>query len=246
MSVQNKSLYFQGFGKFSGISSSVLKIFAILLMCVDHFSVAFFGQGVTVMRLMGRIGFPLFAFMIAEGARRTKSREKYMLRLLLFAFASEVPFDFFVSSSYFDMNYQNVFFTLFFGLFFIWCYELLKEKKLAFLSVLPGLISCAGAAFLNADYGATGVVCIFIFYVSAQNDFLVKLLFYALAVATLSINITSRGIRFVDVELLALIALIPIFLYNGKKGFKMNKYFLYAFYPAHMVILKLFAIVLSQ
>ncbi|MBR3974475.1 MAG: conjugal transfer protein TraX [Clostridia bacterium] len=241
MSVQNKSLYFNGFGKITGISSSVLKILAILLMCVDHFSVAFFGQGVTFMRLIGRIAFPLFAFMVAEGARRTKGREKYMLRLLVFALVSEVPFDYFVSSSYFDMSYQNVFFTLFFGLFSVWCYELLKSKKLTALSALPLLVSCAGAALLNTDYSATGVICIFIFYVSAQKDFLIKLLFYALAIVTLSINITSSGIGFVDVELYALTALIPIFLYNGKKGFKMNKYFFYAFYPVHMLILKLLA-----
>ncbi len=241
MSVQNKSLYFNGFGKFTGISSSVLKILAILLMCVDHFSVAFFGQGVTFMRLIGRIAFPLFAFMVAEGARRTKSREKYMLRLLVFALVSEVPFDYFVSSSYFDMSYQNVFFTLFFGLFVIWCYELLKEKKLGFLSVLPLIVSCVGAAFLNTDYGATGVLCIFIFYLFAEKDFFVKLPSFAAAIAVLSVNITSSGMYFVDIELYALIALILIFLYNGEKGFKMNKYFFYVFYPAHMLILKLLA-----
>ena len=245
MSVQNKSLYFKGFGSFHGISSSALKIFAILLMCIDHFSVAFFGQGVTLLRLIGRIGFPLFAFMVAEGARRTKSREKYMLRLFLFALISEVPFDYFVSSSYFDMAYQNVFFTLFFGLFTVWCYELLREKGLGFLSVLPLAVACVGAAFLNTDYSATGVLCIFLFYVSAQKDFFVRLPVYALAIATLSINITSSGIGFVDVELLALISLIPIFLYNGEKGFKMNKYFFYAFYPAHMLILKLMAILIT-
>ncbi len=239
MSTQNKFVYFQGSDKFRGINSSVLKILAVSLMCIDHFSVAVFGQGVTFMRLVGRIAFPLFAFMIAQGAIRTKSREKYMLRLILFAFVSEVPFDLFVSSAVFDMSYQNVFFTLFFGLFSIWSYELLKEKKLAFLSVLPLIISCVGAAFLNTDYSATGVVCIFIFYVFAQKDFFTRLLAYFVAIALLSINITSSGLIFVNVEFYAMFALIPVFLYNGKKGFKMNKYFFYAFYPAHMLILKL-------
>lgn len=241
MSAQNKSLYFEGTAKFRGLNYSFIKIFAVVLMCIDHFSVAFFGQDTTVLRLIGRIGFPLFAFMIAEGARRTKNREKYMLRLFLFAFVSEVPFDFFVSSSFFNIYYQNVFFTLFFGLFVIWCYELFKTKNLGFLSVLPLIIACVGAAFLNTDYGATGVLCIFIFYVFAEKDFFARLAAYAAAIAVLSVNITSTGLYFVNVELYALLALIPIFLYNGKKGFRMNKYFFYAFYPAHMLILKLLA-----
>ena len=241
MSAQNNSLYFKGKTKFRGISSSFLKIFAIALMCIDHFSVAFFGQDTTVLRIIGRVGFPLFAFMIAEGARLTKSREKYMLRLLAFAFVSEIPFDYFVSASVFNIYYQNVFFTLFFGLFVIWCYDLLKTKNLGFLGVLPLIAACVGAAFLNTDYGATGVLCIFLFYVFAEKDFTARLTAYAVSIAVLSVNITSTGLYFVNVELYALFALIPIFLYNGERGFKMNKYFFYAFYPAHMLILKLLA-----
>lgn len=245
MSEQNNSLYFDGFGKFSGINSSVLKIIAILLMCVDHFNAAIFHYKVEPMLILGRIAFPLFAFMVAEGARRTKSREKYMLRLLIFALASEVPFDFFVSSSFFDISSQNVFFTLFFGLFSIWCYELLKEKGLKLLGVLPLLVACMGATFLNTDYAATGVLCIFLFYVSMETDLPVRFLISAAAIALLSVNIKSDKINFVEIELYALMALIPIFLYNGKKGFKMNKYFFYAFYPAHMLIFKLLANILS-
>lgn len=245
MNVQNNSLYFNGYGKFTGINSSVLKILAILLMCVDHFNASVFHYKVTPMIIIGRIAFPLFAFMVAEGARRTKSREQYMLRLLIFALVSEVPFDFFVSSSFFDISSQNVFFTLFFGLFSIWCYELLREKGLKLLGVLPLLVACMGATFLNTDYAATGVLCIFLFYVSMETDLPVRFLISAAAIALLSVNIKSDKINFVEIELYALIALIPIFLYNGKKGFKMNKYFFYAFYPAHMLILKLLAIVLS-
>lgn len=243
MSEQNNSLYFNGVGKFSGINSSVLKILAILLMCVDHFNAAIFHYKVTPMIIVGRIAFPLFAFMVAEGARRTKSREKYMLRLLLFALVSEVPFDFFVSSSFFDISSQNVFFTLFFGLFSIWCYELLREKGLSAVSVLPLLIACTGAALLNTDYAATGVLCIFLLYVSMEADFPVRFLISAAAIALLSVNIKTDKINFVEIELYALMALIPIFLYNGKKGFKVNKYFFYAFYPAHMLIFKLLALI---
>lgn len=240
--MQNNVCFFHS-ERFKGVNSFVLKVLAIVLMTVDHASVAFLGQRVTVLRLIGRIAFPIFAFMIAEGAKRTKSREKYMFRLLIFAVVSEVPFDWFIGSVAFDLSYQNVYFTLLFGLFSIWCYELFKEKKLGFLAVITLVISASGAAFLNADYGATGVISIFLFYLFSEKPQPLRIAGFIVAVAVLSVNITSMGIYFVDFELFALIALVPIALYNGERGKKFNKYFFYAFYPLHLVLLKLVSMI---
>lgn len=85
-------------------SAEQLKNIALVSMAIDHAAVGLIEQSElasgaawslcgTAMRLVGRVAFPLFAFMIAEGAAHTRDRRRYALRLLLLAVISEIPFD---------------------------------------------------------------------------------------------------------------------------------------------------------
>ena len=135
------------------LSGSTLKIIAIIAMAIDHFAASiilygilmqqnpsFLGHPVSmtipwwniyqVMRFIGRIGFPVFCFLLIEGFLHTSSKKKYATRLFLFALVSEFPFDYALFNTPFAPGYQNVFFTLFLGLLTIWAIDTVSHKEI--------------------------------------------------------------------------------------------------------------------
>ncbi|WP_461817744.1 TraX family protein, partial [Faecalimonas sp.] len=97
-----------------GINSFQLKIIAIIAMIIDHIGLFFFPEHI-LFRIIGRISFPIFAFLIVEGFYHTRDIWKYMFRLGVFAVLSEIPFDLLTTGKVFDLRHQNVFFTLLIG-----------------------------------------------------------------------------------------------------------------------------------
>lgn len=99
-------------------TSLSLKIIAIVSMVCDHTAVIFSipDPAYSILRAFGRTAFLLFAFMIAEGFIHTHNIRRYGIRLLIFCFVSEIPFDLAFSHRWFAPGSQNVFFTLFLGL----------------------------------------------------------------------------------------------------------------------------------
>ncbi len=235
-------VYFGGIKKFGGLSGSVLKVIAITVMVIDHTSVVFVGQDLNIWRTIGRLGFPIFAFFIAEGAGRTKNIYKYMLRLAAFALVSEIPFDLAFNGTWFYPEYQNVFFTLLMGLMAIWAFMMLDKVKLGWLSPLTTAVLAAGAYFLNTDYDATGVAAIFLFYIVMRLPKLPRAIGIVAVCFGLTLLIYNGIPAYNSAEEFAVFASIPLLLYNGKKGFKMNKYFFYAFYPGHILLLWLISL----
>lgn len=249
--------------KKGGISSFALKIIAITAMVCDHASVVFIPGEYTILRTIGRIGFPIFAFMIAEGASKTRSIPKYMARLAVFGIISEIPFDLVLLSEgekIFDMSGVNVYLTLLLGLFSIYCIKNLKGK-LAILTPFALVFSLGAAWFTATDYGPTGVAAIIVFYLASQcRSGAAKKLLTVIAVCLPLLyvscypeireyNLWSSPLNeiliFNYLEVPALASLIFIFAYNGKRGKKMNKYFFYAFYPAHIVLLYVIKLLIS-
>lgn len=147
------------------LSGSVLKTIALITMLIDHTAATLlvkmssavtplaviFGEKITlyfILRMIGRTAFPLYSFLITEGYRHTRNRKKYALRLLCFAFVSELPWDLLHDGKMFSMLSQNVFFTLFMGLAAVFA-----------LSVV-----------INSDYGIKGVGFILFMYALSENS----------------------------------------------------------------------------
>ncbi len=230
-----------------GLSSSVLKIIAITAMLIDHTAVVMISPDPSVLRNIGRIAFPLFAFMIAEGARHTRDIKKYALRLLLFAFISEIPFDMAFGSGFLDFSKQNVYFTLLAGLVSVYLIRLFKEKKLTYLGIFTTLIIASAAMLMSTDYGFTGVIVITLFYVISDYPKSVKCIGYILITLLTVVVILPRFpyIAIAPTQIFAVISAVILIFYNGQKGFKINRYFFYAFYPGHIIILALIRLIVS-
>ncbi len=231
------------------MTSFVLKLIAMITMVIDHVADAYFKK-TTAVNLIGRIAFPIFAFQISEGYAHTKNLKKYFLRLFLFAIISQIPFMLFRSIFANDVR-LNIFFTLFFGMLAIFAYDNITKSSLNLIknntinncikysiAVFPAIVIGFLAEFLKFDYGFFGIAIIFIFYIFKNNKILMSIFFSIACIINYGISIFMYGYNYLYV-LLCLFTILPIvfiLLYNGKQGKKI-KYFLYAFYPVHLLII---------
>lgn len=259
-----------------GLSSAALHIMAMCFMLLDHMWATVLAYD--WMTCVGRIAFPIFAFMIVEGFFHTKSLKKYMLRMLIFALVAEIPFNMMYGGQLFYPMHQNVMWTFLLSLLGLWLMEKARNTKKTWLYILTAVgVSVLGLALgyaLFVDYYGCGIVTVFIFYFfyrGREDNFIARLCkrwgkeelgrvlwlvfcFVGQFVCLYYINVEILGgfyypVKFLgfDIELvqqsLALLALIPIWLYWGKQGYKAKwfKYFNYAFYPVHCLILALIA-----
>ncbi len=319
-------------GEKKGISGSTVKIVAVIAMLIDHIAAAVLTRqimangylnavsgtqsqligwltenaalfyGMQIMRMIGRIGFPVFCFLLVEGFQRTRDVRKYALRLGIFALISEIPFDLAITGNPFHPGYQNVYFTLLLGLLGMWGYaffdrcEKEAEKELPvvlrmFLTVTGALAPAAFVAVFVAaptGYGTgerlitLGILCavtvlVLVLYgskkgfrrvqtVCADITVLTAMMFLAeylrtdyggMGVLTIAAMYIFRKHRVAAMvagcvvltcltvsEVPGFLAVIPIALYNGKRGLKM-KYFFYAFYPVHLFLLYVISVLLG-
>lgn len=209
-----------------------LKLVALFSMLSDHLGYILFNK-VTFMNIIGRLSFPIFAFLITEGYVHTKNLKKYFLRLFVFAILSQVPFMLYLSL--FNSTFAlNIFFTLFLGLLAITLFDKIKNKPLGllfviFIAIVSELIHC--------DYGWFGIVIIFLFYLFKNNKFYMNTSIIFLIFTDYLIKYFKQpSIVYIYLLISTLFSLIFINLYSGKKG-KNIKYFLYLFYPLHLLIL---------
>ncbi len=227
------------------MSAFVLKIIALISMAIDHTGHLIYG-GFSYMNYIGRIAFPIFAFQISEGYNHTSNLKKYFLRLLCFAIISQIPFMLFLSMYSNDIFGLNIFFTLLLGLASITIYNKLNKldcsKYMHILYKLLGIIVVfilsLVAELTNCDYGYFGVLTIFLFFLFGNKKILMNIAFIALVLIYYSKNLLYSPLRsiYFGLAICTISPLIFINLYNHKKG-KSAKYFLYIFYPAHLLIL---------
>ncbi|MBE6576385.1 MAG: conjugal transfer protein TraX [Ruminococcaceae bacterium] len=231
-------------------TSMSLHIMAMLFMLCDHLwgTNIFSNDWLTC---IGRIAYPIFAFMIVEGYFHTRSVKKYALRLLIFAVLSEIPFNLMIGSRIFYPLHQNVLWTFLISLGLIHLNETAKAKNKPWVQICTGFISVLAAYVLGiltlVDFYHAGILTVLVFYFFRQRKWWsyigqVLCLWY--------INTEMLGGLVYDIQLsgctfsfhrqaFALLALIPIWLYHGKQGHK-NKalqYVYYLFYPLHLLIL---------
>lgn len=213
------------------------------------------------MRFIGRLAFPIFCYLLVEGFLHTKNIKKYAVRLFIFALISEIPFDFAFYKTFFAWRHQNVFFTLFIGILVMYgiefSYKPFKDNRplyslLVFSVIVVGMVV---AELIKCDYASLGILVILILYLFHRNKSLATALVCVVFVAycinpaiSMYNQLEIYGFRTTNfyaftyymlisvLQGFACLAFIPIHFYNGKKGLSL-KYFFYAFYPVHLLLL---------
>lgn len=203
-------------------------------MLSDHIGDAIYGK-FTFLNLIGRISFPIFSFQAVQGYINTKNFKKHMIKLLIFACISQIPFMLFLSTFTTEFT-LNIFFTFFLGLLSLFVYDKCTNKILGFLFVI---ITSIIGELIHVDYGAFGILLIFIFYFfkdkKLQMAITTILLCFAKYIPDI-IKVPSLYSHYLSCSLFTSLSLIFILFYNKKEGPK-AKYFFYIFYPLHLLIL---------
>lgn len=247
------------------MSTFALKIIAITTMLIDHVTAIFIPPNTWVYligRIIGRIAFPIFLFLLVEGFFHTWNVQNYLKRLGIFALISELPFDLAMYNSFFGrlggniktdlpqifsdnqvfdtvikrfMSNQNVFFTLFIGLATIYFMSIIEKKykkNMLYVNLFNAVI--------------TLVACLVAALLKTDYSYKGVLLIVAFylfrgskILLTISIFIISQDV----IQAFSALAMIPIAFYNGKKG-KDIKYFFYTFYPGHLMVLFLISLLI--
>ena len=254
------------------MTAFALKIIALTAMLIDHAGIMLaaalpeYSHIFIWFRIIGRLAWPIFAFLLAEGFRHTKSQHRFLMRLLAFAIISEIPYDLAMGNSISFVSNTNIFYTLFLGGMAICLYERLREKHwrrgaretMAFLGAIFPTAVLAG--ILTADFGGMGVLFIFTMYIintkpkwlplAAMGGFILSQ-FNPLVMAH------SMGIEIKSVYLLMIpfaLATVPLAaLYNGQHGLSdghvtivnwLIKWLFYVAYPAHLAVLAIIAMMI--
>lgn len=264
-------------GKINGFT---LKMIAIITMLIDHTAAAILERALNcytfevinqnrqawvivyyILRLIGRMAFPIFIYLLVEGFLYTRSAGKYALRLLVFAMISELPFDLaFSYANYWYDNYdgvhwythwigllahQNVFWTLGIGMLAMWAMEALRtafyEKEDS--EKLRGLAWMMLRVLLQIVIAGIAMIAAYILRTDYGQFGVAAILVmyllrnYRIIGLTLAIGVLSLQS---NIEIIAILMLLPVYFYNGERG-KQMKYFFYGFYPVHLLVLTLIA-----
>lgn len=233
-----------------GISTFMLHILAMLFMLCDHLWATII-PGNQWMTCVGRLAFPIFAFMIVEGFFYTHNFKKYILRIIVWAFLTEIPFDLMCTGILFYPYHQNVLWTFLISLCCIATIEHAKKQKIIWktfcITILVSVFGVVLGFVTMADYYGFGVMTVLVFYFFRGRrwyhfigQFVGIYYIHAVLFDGLQYPVNLFGWQvMISHQGLALLALIPIWLYNGKQGphNKKIQFVWYAFYPVHMMIL---------
>lgn len=212
-------------GKERALSGSALKLIAMAAMVIDHVALIFFCNNpehsttYELMRTIGRISYPVFAFLVVEGYLHTHDFGRYAKRLLYFAIVSEIPWQL--------INHDgshNVLFTLLAGLFVLYMIEHWHTTNIniSLFAIITGVL----LIYIHTDYDWRGLLLILIFYLF-KKDPLFQTVFGILVMSFYGFT----G---------ALLAFMVINAYNGHRGFiqgDLGKHLVYLFYPCHLLLL---------
>lgn len=260
--------------KTHGLSATWLKYFACFFMVIDHTDGIFHLLGGVagpddllfyLFRFLGRLSFPIFAYLLAEGCRRTRDLPKYLGRLAIFAAVSQLPF-----VLAFGQSGGSVILTFFLAAGGIFLYQKVRAGRRSHVAALLPVLAAALLAWLtDSDYGWMGVLIVFALYLCGEDR---KRQSICLAVSLFLLYFAAEVLRFWSPVLLpllqgadpilvwrnrqgflsfwwtfllpycaavtcsALLALVPLYFYNGERG-RGSKWFFYIFYPAHLLVL---------
>lgn len=225
-----------------GLDGGVLKGIAAALMLTDHVGAILLPE-VPVLRCVGRLAFPIFAFFIAEGYDHTRDFGRYFRRLAILAVVSEIPFNL-ENGAVFDPARQNVLWTFCLALLTLRGLEELRRETGGARYLGCGAALAAGFAageLLRVDYGGWGVLSVVLFYLCRQGRYARPGLLAGMMVLNGlcigSMKTAVFGIQ-VPIQIFAVAALPLLWLYNGRPGAKGWRWAFYVFYPAHLLVLE--------
>lgn len=209
-----------------------LKLIALITMTIDHTAMMLISMDsvfYTPMRSIGRLSFILFAFLITEGLRHTKNKEKYIATMFLFAFVIDIP------RLFFDLQYfPNIFYTLGLGSLAIY---LIKRQSNVVLQIVITLAMLYTAVALDVDYGAFGVMVII--SIEFARLFVSDMKIVAPMVMAMLYYILMFVFKQPAIQMYGILSFIIIMFYNGNRGYyhPKIKYLIYVYYPVHLLVL---------
>lgn len=219
------------------IDGFTLKIIACISMFIDHFAIVFLELGseeYKIARIIGRLAFPIFAFLLVEGFFYTSNLKRYGIRLFLLGVITEPFFDVVLLRNLGISNFliiQNVVFTLLIGLIMLWIFNIIRIKyqiQQPFFYNIYGVLTILTAAILSVicatDYSIYGIILFMILYLFHENR-----IWRTIACIILIF-------LFGDSFLYQIPAIILLYFYNGKEGKKIQTVF-YLFFPLHLFVL---------
>ena len=219
-----------------GLSQEGLKGLACVTMLIDHFAILVHYN--VWLRVIGRLAFPIYCFLISEGVRHTRDAKKYIGRLLLMALVTEPIYDFVLYPAEGLWVHQNVLWTLALGAAMLVCIHKVEDKPWRFLLILP--FALAGE-LIRCSYGGAGILMIALFGLVRDIPgqkwvWLIGLLWVNGIMASARMPLFGLDI---PIQLFATFAWVPILLYSGKKrtGSKALSWGFYLFYPVHLLAL---------
>ena len=209
-------------------NTNTLKIIACIAMVIDHTAAFLLNQKsmlelYIIMRFIGRLAFPLFAYCTVIGNSYTKNIKKYLIRLLIFACISQIPY-FFLVNNPLDLN---IIFTLLLGVILIRLFSSFK-KNWQFIVIFIALYSLLCILGVHFDYGVYGLLLMLLFQLLKDKKWWFEPLFIYLILASY---------LFLEWPQMASVFSILVLVNWRYKEIKLNKYFFYVFYPAHLIII---------
>lgn len=236
------------------LTATQIKVIAIIAMTLDHIAYTFLPVGTAphyLLHLVGKTTAPIMCFFLAEGFRHTHDKKKYFLRLLLFAVISQPVYYTYVYGTVSDSLFQflssmNILFTL--SLAFV-CLLILMSSKLSMTA--KGIFTAITISFAQfGDWGYIIPIWTIIFFFFNKDKYKMLAAFITATIIILPVTFIKSFDSFAafSYNYGALLALIPIHLYNGKRDRsssplkkKINRWFFYVYYPLHMMIIFIIA-----
>lgn len=222
------------------MSSNLLKWVALITMIIDHTGAVLFPQ-YRVMRVIGRISFPIYCFLLVQGRAHTRNVWKYAIRLIVFAVISEPFYDLAFYKTVWYGEHQNVFWTLAIGLLML----IAMQKGGAGVKTVSLILAASFATEYKTDYDMGGVFLIFLFELARQAEVRIEymqqqntlLIYKKEKLYNTASQIFMHVLWWGDTQMYGILSAPFIWLYNGKPGKRGGKYFYYLIYPTHLLLL---------
>ncbi len=225
-----------------GLSQEVLKLIACITMLIDHIGMLFFPK-ILIFRIIGRLSFPIYCFLLAEGAAYTKNAGRYALRLFLCAVISEIPHDL-ACNGKISLGYLTVMVSLLIGFGMLWAMGKTTKWWLKLFFIGTGVVL---GRIIPCSYGWTGILVMAVFGLTRGKKFawLVQVVALTALFGIIPSSKITLGSICLSIQYFGVLALIPIWLYSGQK-LTQNRWVqwgFYLFYPVHFLVLYLIKLI---